>query len=295
MDLDERILLALLQQDSDSYIIGYRWVFESPFDALQVRRRVVNYANHFPSAVCATLAADVTTSDRGAGAACAFRTSLTPIPDRINILFLQVATEVEVFAFAHHIFFDGTALWNAMRVIFSGGLDPIAGHAERVSATREVIQRTRARLAGVAPAAEPHVWWIEDLMISQDIIDQSFEAIRNRTEFESLLTSRRTSQDGGRLSGTKVEYEAIYGPGIGYPSLNGGRVASVTVDLFAQDQAIDGLRPCGVVGYSHRTDCDALIEQIGRKVKISVIGKLASDKYAMIDALKSTLGRPGSS
>lgn len=275
MALDEQLMLALLQRRLDPYLVGYRWDCSSPYNALRIRRRVVQLAEKYPSLILVSvLSLDATNYPRDEEfnvAVEGLRRSLEPIPEAVKISFINRGDDVSVVVFAHHLFADGTAFWNLASGIFGEGRDFLQKTAEPSCAEKEVLKRVRSRLAGVAPSAVPLEMHYPSLKITEALLDSITDSLLRTGFFEKLVSPRRTDDDGGRIWGSKVEYETLFDNKVSEVSNGSGKmIGALSADLFAAGEGIPGLISKGVCSFSRRTDCDVLVEQLGDAARILI-------------------------
>lgn len=294
MRLDEELILALLQYGADSYLVGYRWDCLSIYHALRVRRRVAWLVQQNPSLISSSILSLNPVSSKSDSefreAIEQFRSSLAPIPETVEIVFVNRGQETSIVMFVHHLFADGTALWNLALAIFGDSQEPLKDSPKISHAEKEIVKRVRSQLNGIAPSVVPVEIWCPSLSVTGPLLDAVAKSIFDTGLFCRLVTPRRTDDASGRMWGSKVKYESIYETLIGSVGNKQMKlIASLSADLFAQGDSIVGLIPKGVFSFSQRTDCDVVIEEIAGNVRVLFSARDKSIESRVLPAIKCSL------
>lgn len=294
MRLDENLILAALQMRQDPYVVAYRWDCASPYHALRLRRRVTQYAREnaeVVSVVKLTAIPNNKSSDRSFDTVVnAFRETLEPFLQHMYIVFVETPAGVSIVIFVHHLMFDGTAMWNLAFELL--GNTPIADIKISTLSPfeRSVLIRAKERVRGIAAAAQPEEKIIANFLLDDARVNNVFHEVIELGVFSRLVAPLRSDPAGGRTWGSEVAYETIYESSDGAHATSPALSASISFDVFAQGTSIPGLIPRGICSFSSRTDCDALVEQIGNDVRILVASKQDDLSKMTLEAVVHGLG-----
>lgn len=294
MRLDENLILAALQTGEDPYIVAYRWDCASPHHALRIRRKITQYAKE-NAEVLSVIKLNSVSSKQSSDMSFdslveAFRETLEPFLTRMQVVFVETPEGVSIVIFVHHLMFDGTAMWNLAFGLM--GHTPISDIEISTLGPfeRSVLNRARERVRGIAAAARPKVKIVTNCLLNNARVDNVFREVIKLGVFSRLVTPLRNDSTGGRTWGSEVAYKTVYESSDGSHRLLSSPAASISFDVFAQGTPIPGLIPRGTWSFSPRTDCDALIEQIGDDIRILVASKEDHLCEMMIDAVMHGVG-----
>lgn len=289
MKINSDILLEILKDRHDSYLIGYRWRFKSVNAAFAQRRKLLKKINaESESIIVHSISTDNEISLEKLALSIVSKTP--PIPSQVSIYFFASPTEVELFIAAHHSLLDGTAFWNIVRELMLGKscdtpslLEELRLSKSELSTlerARALIQPTRDRLQWTSiTIRNPHSKYI-----SAEILMDIATSLSETLNLKSIVSPKRLSDDGARYTESRVEYEPL----IDDDARQSGQ-GSLTLDTFPILYPLPAMEPLGAYPLLRRTDCDCLIEELGRDVKISATAKEQSMEKEAIKVIDDIL------
>ncbi|MBG9311402.1 hypothetical protein CHUV2995_02884 [Corynebacterium diphtheriae subsp. lausannense] len=294
MRLDETLIFAMLQRREDPYIVSYRWDCASPYHAMRLRRRVAQYAREYPeflTVVNLTSAFGSKDTDKPFDVLVKeYHEALDPLPLTVNVVIVETLNGVSIVLFLHHLLFDGTAMWNFVYELFNEGVISDFDILNFSALERSTLIGVKRKMVGVAPAALSTEMTFANLTLDRSLMDSVFNEIMDLELFSRLVSPVRNEIATDRMWGSEVSYKTVYESTGKSQTGFSSPTASITFDVFAQGRFITGLIPRGVCSFSLRTECDALVEQIGNNLRVSVASKCERHRNLMFEAIKRGLG-----